>query len=81
MVLVLGYSVEPHNVFDHIWQSYIDAEGKMVQLLYYRTFLNVIRSIYDLKEYPIDLAGFYQDHIDPALQKSFRLHYPLNGQT
>jgi hypothetical protein len=26
-VLIPGYSLEPHNVLDHIWQSYIDANG------------------------------------------------------
>jgi hypothetical protein len=36
---------------------------------------------YDLEEYPIDLAGIFQDHINPSLQKGFRTHYPLYGQT
>ena len=26
-VIVPGYSLEPHNVLDHIWQSYINANG------------------------------------------------------
>ena len=30
MVLVPGYSIEPHNVLDHIWQCYINNEGKPV---------------------------------------------------
>jgi hypothetical protein len=84
MELVPGYSIEPHNVLDHIWQCYVDADGKTVKLgaqVYYSTFLNAIRSFYDLEEYPIDLAGVFQDHIDPSLQKGFRAHYPLYGQT
>ena len=31
-VLVPGYTLEPHNVLDHIWQSYIDADGTQVRL-------------------------------------------------
>jgi hypothetical protein len=84
MVLVLGYLIKPHNVLDHIWQCYIDANGKTVQLsaqVYYSTFLNGIRLFYNLKEYPINLAGIFQDHIDPLLQKGFHAHYPLYGQT
>ena len=83
-VLVPGYSIEPHNVLDHIWQSYVDADNKAVTLsaqAYYTTFLNAIRPFYDLEEYPIDLAGIFQDHINPSLQKGFRTHYPLYGQT
>ncbi len=30
MELVPGYSIEPHNVLKHIWQSYVDADGKTV---------------------------------------------------
>lgn len=83
-VLVPGYSIEPHNVLDHIWQCYVDAENKTVALsaqAYYTTFLSAIRSFYDLEEYPIDLAGIFQDHINPSLQKAFRTHYPHYGQT
>ncbi len=46
-VLVPGYSMEPHNVLDHIWQSHIDQEGTHIRLnaqVYYTTFLNAIRS-------------------------------------
>ncbi len=84
LVLVPGYSIKPHNVLDHIWQCYIDASRKTVQQsaqVYYSTFLNAIRLFYNLEEYPIDLAGIFQDHIDPSLQKGFRTHYPLYGQT
>ncbi len=45
MALVPGYSIEPINIHDHIWQSYADAEGKKVQFsaqIYYSTFLNAI---------------------------------------
>ena len=79
MVLVLGYSIKPQNVLDHIWPCCVDNEGKPVQLsaqVYYSTFLNAICSFYDLKEYPIDLACIFQDHINPSLQKGFCLHYP-----
>ena len=31
-------------------------------------------------EYPIDLAGIFQDHIDPSLKNGFRVHYPNYGQ-
>ncbi len=79
MVLVPGYSIKPHNVLDHIWQCYINTEDKTVQLstqVYYSTFLNAISSFYNLEEYPINLAGIFQDHIDPLMQKGFRSHYP-----
>ncbi len=45
MVLVPGYLIESHNVLDHIWQCYLDTNGKTVQLsaqMYYSTFLNAI---------------------------------------
>jgi len=75
-VLVPGYSLEPHSVLDHIWQCYVDAEGQV----YYTTFLNAIRSFYDHEEYPIDIAGIFMDHIDPSLQKGFRMNYPDFGK-
>ena len=71
-------------MLEHIWQCYVDAEGKTVKLgaqVFYSTFLNAIHLLYYLKEYPINLAGVFQDHIDPLLQKGFRAHYPLYGQT
>jgi hypothetical protein len=68
MELVPGYSIEPHNV-------------KLGAQVYYSTFLNAIRSFYDLEEYPIDLAGIFQDHIDPSLKNGFRVHYHNYGQT
>ncbi len=83
-VPVPGYSIEPHNVLDHIWQCYVDAKNMMVTLsaqAYYTTFLNAILSFYYLKEYPIYLAGIFQDHINPSLQKAFCTHYPHYGQT
>jgi hypothetical protein len=46
-VLVPGYLMEPHNVLDHIWQSYIDQEGTHIRLnaqVYYTAFLNAIHS-------------------------------------
>ena len=63
MVLVPGYSIEPHNVLNHIWQCYITDDSKPVVLtaqVYYTTFLNAIRSFYDLEEYPIDLADIFK---------------------
>ncbi len=84
MVLVPGYLIEPHNVLDHIWQCYVADDGKPVVLtaqVYYTTILNAIHSFYDLEEYPIDLAGIFQDHINPSLQKGFHSHYPAYGNT
>ncbi len=84
MILIPGYSIEQHNVLDQIWQSYVDAERKTAEhsaQVYYSTFLNAIGSYYDLEEYPINHARIFQDHIDPALQKSFHSYYPLYGQT
>jgi hypothetical protein len=78
MVLVPGYSIKPQHVLDHIWQSYVDADGKTVKLstqVYYTNFMNAICSFYDLEEYPINLAGVFQDHMDPLMQKSFHVHY------
>jgi len=51
MELVPGYSIEPHNVLEHIWHCYVDVDGNAVKLgaqVYYSTFLNAIRSFYDL---------------------------------
>jgi hypothetical protein len=82
-VLVPGYSLEPHNVLDHIWQSYIDAEGTQIRLtaqVYYTTFLNAVCSFYDLEEYPINIAGIFMDHIDPSLTKGFCMNYPNFGK-
>ena len=65
-------------------ECYVDVDGNTVKLgaqVYYSTFLNAIRSFYDLEEYPIDLAGIFQDHIDPTLKNGFRVHYPNYGQT
>jgi hypothetical protein len=82
-VLVPGYSMEPHNVLNHIWQSFVDQEGKHIRLtaqVYYRTFLNAIRLFYDLKMNPINVAGIFMDHIDPTFTKGFRAHYPDFGK-
>jgi hypothetical protein len=84
MVLFPGYLIEPHNVLDHIWQCYVADNGKPVVLtaqVYYTTFLSAIRLFYDLEEYPINLAGIFQDHINPSLQKGFCSHYPAYGNT
>jgi hypothetical protein len=46
-VLVPGYSIEPQHILDHIWQSYVDANGKTVELsaqVYYTKFINTIHS-------------------------------------
>jgi len=51
-VLVPGYTLKPHNVLEHIFQSYIDHNGNHQRLsaqVYYTTFLNAVRSFYDLK--------------------------------
>jgi hypothetical protein len=69
-------------VLDHIWQCYVDAEGTQVRLtaqVYCTTFLNAVRSFYDLEEYPIDIACIFMDHIDQSLQKGFRMNYPDFG--
>jgi hypothetical protein len=82
-VLVPGYSIEMHNVHDHIWQCYVDTKNKTVQLsaqAYYSTFLNAICSFYDLEEYPIDLAGIFQDHITRPSRKVFKLAICFTGK-
>ena len=82
-VLVPGYTLEPHNVLDHIFQSYIDQDGNHQRLssqVYYTTFLNAVCSFYDLEEYPINIAGIFMDHIDPRLAKGFRINYPDFGK-
>ena len=81
--LVPGYSMEPHLVLEHIWQSYVDDTGVTINLcaqVYYTTFLNAMRPFYDLEEYPIDVAGVFMSHIEPTLMKSFRAHYSDFGQ-
>jgi hypothetical protein len=30
MELVPSYSIEPHNVLEHVWQCYVDTDGKTV---------------------------------------------------
>ena len=70
-------------MLDPIWQSYIDADGTQIRLtaqVYYTTFLNAVCSFYDLKGYPIDIAGIFMDHIDPSLTKGFRMNYPNFGK-
>ena len=82
-VLVPGYMLKPHNVLDHIFQSNIDQDGNHQRLsaqVYYTTFLNAVRSFYDLEEYPINIAGIFMDHIDPRLAKGFRINYPDFGR-
>ncbi len=82
-VLIPGYTLEPHNVLDHIWQSYIDANGTQVCLtaqVYYTTFLNAVCSFYDLEDYPINIAGTFMDHIDSSLIKGFCMNYPDYGK-
>jgi hypothetical protein len=75
--------LEPHNVLDHIFQSYVDQDGNHQRLslqVYYTTFLNAVHSFYDLKEYPIDITGIFMDHINPRLAKGFRINYPDFGK-
>ncbi len=82
--LVPGYSMEPHLVLEHIWQSYVDDNGVTINLgaqVCYTTFLNAMRPFYDLEEYPINVAGVFMSHIEPTHMKSFRAHYSNFGQT
>ena len=82
-VLVPGYSLEPHNVLDHIWQSYIHTAGTQIRLttqVYYTTFLNAVRSFYNLEDYSINIAGIFMDHINPSLTKGFCMNYPDFGK-
>ncbi len=79
LVLVLGYLVKPHTFLDRIWQNYTNADGAQHRLgaqVYYTTFLNAIRSFYDLEQYPIDIAGIFMAHIDPTYAKGFWSNYP-----
>jgi len=81
--LVPGYSMEPHSVLEHIWQSYVDDKGARIRLsaqVYYTTFLNAIRSFYNMEEYPIDIAGVFMSHIDPTYSKGFKSRYPNHAQ-
>ena len=75
-MLVPGYTLEPHNVLDHIWQSYVDQDGTHISVrltaqVYCTTFLNAVCSFYDLEEYPINIDGIFMDHIDPTFAKGF----------
>ncbi len=73
-MLVPGYSMEPHSVLKHIWQSYVDDNAVSVRLsaqIYYTTFINAMWSFYNLEDYPIDVAGVFMAHIEPTLTKSF----------
>ena len=77
--LVPGYSMEPHSVLEHIWQTSTDDKGVPVRKsaqVYYTAFQNAMRSFYDLDEYPIDVAGVFMSHIDPTLMKGFKARYP-----
>jgi len=81
--LVPGYSMEPHSVLEHIWQSYVDDKGTHVQLsaqVYYTSFLNAIPSFYIMEEYPINIAGVFMSHIDPTYSKGFKSRYPNHAQ-
>jgi hypothetical protein len=78
-ILVPGYSIEPHTVLDHIWQSYTDADRvhhKLRAQVYYTTFLNAIWSFYDLEKNPINIAGIFMAYIDPTYAKGFCANYP-----
>ena len=80
--LVPRYSMKPHLILEHIWQSYVDDNGITINLsaqVYYTTFLNAMRPFYDLEEYPIDVAGVLMSHIEPTLMKSFCAHYSNFG--
>jgi hypothetical protein len=73
-LLVPGYSMEPHSVLEHIWQSYVDDKGIPVHLsaqVYYTALLNAMRPFNNLEECPIDVAGVFMAHIEPTLTKSF----------
>jgi hypothetical protein len=51
-VLVAGYSLKSQMLLEHIWQSYLDKGGNLVcqtAQVYYTTFLNAIRSFYDME--------------------------------
>ena len=77
--LVPGYSMEPHSVLEHIWQTSNDDKGLPVRMsaqVYYSTFLNAMRSFYDMEEYPINVAGVFMSHIDPTYIKGFKARYP-----
>ncbi len=76
-VLIPGYTLELHNVLNHIWQSYVDQDGthdRLTAQVYYTTFLNAVCSFYDLEEYPIDTTGIFMDHIDLTFAKGFRIN-------
>ena len=81
--LVPGYSMEPHSVLEHIWQIYVDDKGAHIWLstqVYYTTFLNAIRSFYNMEECPIDIVGVFMSHIDPTYSKGFKSLYPNHAQ-
>jgi hypothetical protein len=70
-------------VLNHIWQCYIDENGSAIHLsaqVYYTTFLNAIRSFYNLEEYPINIAGIFMAHIDPIYAKGFHANYSAHSQ-
>ena len=70
-------------MLNHIWQSYIDANGNQIRLtaqVNYTTFLNAVCSFYNLEEYPINIAGIFMDHIGPSLTKGFCMNYPDFGK-
>jgi hypothetical protein len=82
-ILVLGYSMEPQTLLDHILQSYLDKNVVPIQLsaqVYYSTFLNTMQSFCDLEEYSIDIAGIIMVHIHSTYAKGFCAHYPSHGQ-
>ena len=81
--LGLSYSLKPHSVLEHIWQSYVDDKGAHVRLsaqVYYTTFPNAIRFFYNLDEYPINIMGVFMSHIDPTCSKGFKSRYPNHAQ-
>jgi hypothetical protein len=83
-IVVSGYSLEPQTVLDHKWQSYLDKGGNLVPWtaqVYYITFLNTIRSFYDMEEYLINMAWVFMSHIDPQYAMGFKANYPNHGKT
>ena len=82
-VLVPGYTLEPHNVLDHILQSYVDQDGTHIRLtaqVYYTTFLNAVCSFYDLEKYPITSLVFLWITLTQPFAKGFRIKYPAFGK-
>ncbi len=77
--LCLGYSKEPHAAFDHIQQTYNDAEGNTIFSLeydYYTQILAASRPFMDQEILSVSVCQAFINGLDSCLIPGFRTYFP-----